>query len=135
MRQYTTPYASHAIGSIGEVSRAILKKYGDEYKQGDYIGVSGVEKQYEDILKGKNGLEIFLRDVKGRIQGKYKNGKEDVAPVGGKSLTLSIDIDLQAYGEMLMQNKVGSIYSCILLFINLSQSSAQTSSDRPRLAA
>ena len=109
MRQYTTPYASHAIGSIGEVSKAILKKYGDEYKQGDYIGVSGVEKQYEDILKGKNGLEIFLRDVKGRIQGKYKNGKEDVAPVGGKSLTLRIDIDLQAYGEMLMQNKVGSI--------------------------
>ena len=79
MRQYTTPYASHAIGSIGEVSKAILKKYEDEYKQGDYIGVSGVEKQYEDILKGKNGLEIFLRDVKGRIQGKYKNGKEDVA--------------------------------------------------------
>lgn len=109
MRQYTTPYAAHAIGSIGEVSKAVLKKRGDEYKQGDYIGVSGVEKQYEDILKGKNGLEIFLRDVNGRIQGRYKDGKEDIAPVGGKALTLSIDIDLQAYGEMLMQNKVGSI--------------------------
>ena len=110
MRQYTTTNAAHAIGSIGEVSRAVLEsEIGKEYRQGDYIGISGVEKQYESILKGRNGLEIFLRDVKGRIQGKYKNGTKDIAPIGGKSLTLSIDIDLQAYGELLMQNKVGSI--------------------------
>ena len=110
MRQYTTTNAAHAIGSIGEVSRAVLEsEIGSEYRQGDYIGISGVEKQYESILKGRNGLEIFLRDVKGRIQGKYKNGTKDIAPIGGKSLTLSIDIDLQAYGELLMQNKVGSI--------------------------
>lgn len=110
MRQYTTTNAAHAIGSIGEVSRAVLEsEIGSEYRQGDYIGISGVEKQYESILKGSNGLEIFLRDVKGRIQGKYKNGSKDIAPIGGKSLTLSIDIDLQAYGELLMQNKVGSI--------------------------
>ena len=110
MRQYTTTNAAHAIGSIGEVSRAVLEsEIGSEYRQGDYIGISGVEKQYESILKGRNGLEIFLRDVKGRIQGKYKNGSKDIAPIGGKSLTLSIDIDLQAYGELLMQNKEGSI--------------------------
>jgi len=109
MRQYTTTNAAHAIGSIGEVSRAVLEsEIGSEYRQGDYIGISGVEKQYESILKGRNGLEIFLRDVKGRIQGKYKNGTKDIAPIGGKSLMLSIDIDLQAYGELLMQNKVGS---------------------------
>lgn len=110
MRQYTTSNAAHAIGSIGEVSKEVLESdTGNNYRQGDYIGVSGVEKQYERILKGSNGLEIFLRDVNGRIQGKYKNGEEDIAPIGGKALTLSIDIDLQAYGEMLMQNKVGSI--------------------------
>lgn len=109
MRQYTTPNAAHAIGSIGEVSKGVLERGEGDYRQGDYIGVSGVEKQYEQILKGSNGLEIFLRDVNGRVQGKYRNGEEDVSPIGGKALTLSIDIDLQAYGEMLMQNKVGSI--------------------------
>ena len=109
MRQYTTPNAAHAIGSIGEVSPKVLEEKGDVYRQGDYIGVSGVEKQYEDILKGTNGLEIFLRDVNGRIRGRYKDGQEDTQPVGGKSLSLSLDIDLQAYGEELMRNKVGSI--------------------------
>lgn len=109
MRQYTTNNASHAIGSIGEVSPKDLEEKADIYKQGDYIGVNGVEKQYEEVLKGTNGLEIFLRDVNGRVRGRYRNGEEDIAPVGGKSLTLSLDIDLQAYGEELMKNKVGSI--------------------------
>lgn len=109
MRQYTTPNAAHAIGSIGEVSPKDLEENPNVYRQGDYIGVNGVEKQYENILKGTNGLEIFLRDVNGRVRGRYRNGEEDIAPVGGKSLTLSLDIELQAYGEELMRNKVGSI--------------------------
>jgi len=109
MRQYSYPYAAHALGSIGEVSKNIIATHKDIYKQGDYIGVNGVEKQYEKELRGKNGEEIFLRDSKGRIKGRYKNGKEDTQPVGGQTLTLSMDIDLQAYGELLMQNKVGSM--------------------------
>jgi penicillin-binding protein 2 len=109
MRQYTTQNAAHALGSIGEVSKEIIKKEPAIYRQGDYIGVSGVEKQYEEALRGKNGIEIFLRDVKGRIQSRYKGGKEDVSPIGGETIKLSIDIDLQAYGELLMSNKVGSI--------------------------
>lgn len=45
----------------------------------------------------------------GRIKGRYEEGRHDVAPVSGKNLTLSIDMDLQALGEKLMQNKRGSI--------------------------
>ncbi len=109
IRQYTTPNAAHTLGYIGEVSKRNIKQYEDEYRQGDYIGVSGVEKQYEKELKGTNGLEIYLRDVKGRLQGKYRDGQKDVEPVAGKSMQLSIDIELQAYGEKLMANKVGSV--------------------------
>ena len=109
MRQYSYPNAAHALGSIGEVSKEIIAKYKGIYRQGDYIGVSGVEKQYEEELRGKNGQEIWLRNSKGQLTGHYKDGKEDIQPIGGKTLTLSLDIDLQAYGELLMQNKVGSM--------------------------
>jgi penicillin-binding protein 2 len=109
MRQYTTPNAAHALGSIGEVSKERMSQEPNIYKQGDYIGVSGVEKQYEEELRGKNGMEFFLRDVKGKIQSRYKKGTEDISPIGGKTLKLTIDIALQAYGESLMSNKVGSI--------------------------
>ena len=109
MRQYSYPNAAHALGSIGEVSKEIIAKYEGIYRQGDYIGVSGVEKQYEEELRGQNGQEIWLRNSKGQITGRYMDGKEDSSPIGGKTITLSLDIDLQAYGELLMQNKVGSM--------------------------
>ena len=64
---------------------------------------------YEEALRGVKGVEILLRDAHGRIKGRYEEGRHDVAPVSGKNLTLSIDMDLQALGEKLMQNKRGSI--------------------------
>jgi len=109
MRQYDYPNAAHALGSIGEVSKEIIAKYAGIYRQGDYIGVSGVEKQYEEELRGHNGQEIWLRNSKGQLTGRYKDGDEDISPIGGKTLMLSLDIDLQAYGELLMKNKVGSM--------------------------
>jgi len=109
MRQYSYPNAAHALGSIGEVSKEIIAKYEGLYRQGDYIGVSGVEKQYEEELRGQNGQEIWLRNSKGQLTDRYKDGDEDLPPIGGKTLILSLDIDLQAYGELLMKNKVGSM--------------------------
>ncbi len=108
IRQYEYPHAAHLLGSIGEVNRKDIEK--DEYYvQGDNSGRSGVERSYEKVLRGEKGVEILLRDVHGRIKGKYNEGHSDVAPVSGKNLTLAIDMDLQAYGEKLMRNKVGSI--------------------------
>ena len=93
---------------MGEVSPADIEN--DEYyRSGDYIGKLGVESSYERQLRGVKGSEILLRDVRGRIKGRYQNGKFDVQPIPGKNLTLSIDLELQKLGERLMQGKLGSI--------------------------
>lgn len=108
IRQYAYPYAAHILGDVGEVGPADIEA--DEYYQsGDYIGIQGVERSYEKELRGEKGVEILLRDANGRIKGNYQNGKYDRAPIPGKNLTLSIDMDLQALGERLMKGKLGSI--------------------------
>ncbi len=108
LREYTFPCAAHALGSVGEVSKNDIEK--DEYyKSGDYAGKNGVEKHNEKVLRGIKGVEILLRDSRGRIKGKYDNGAHDINPVSGNNLTLSLDIELQMYGEQLMKGKIGSI--------------------------
>lgn len=108
LRQYNYHNAGLLLGYVAEVSKSQMENDG-YYVRGDYGGKSGLEVSYEKYLRGEKGVEILLRDAHGRIQGKYENGKNDIAPISGKDLTLSIDIELQAYGEYLMQNKVGSI--------------------------
>ena len=81
----------------------------DYYVRGDYIGKQGIEKSFENYLRGQKGVEILLRDAHGRIQGHYMGGKLDRAAIPGRNLTLGIDIDLQALGEKLMKNKIGAI--------------------------
>ncbi len=108
LREYTYNSAAHVLGSIGEVSRRRLEK-DPYYKMGDYIGRDGVEYTYEEALRGVKGEEILLRDSKGRIKGKYKDGEMDVAAKSGSNLKLTIDIDLQMLGEKLMNGKMGSI--------------------------
>lgn len=108
IREYEYPNAAHLLGYIGEVNQRDIQK-DNYYVQGDFSGRSGVELSHEENLRGVKGVEILLRDAHGRIKGKYEEGAHDVAPVSGKNLTLSIDIELQALGEKLMQNKCGSI--------------------------
>jgi penicillin-binding protein 2 len=108
LREYGCVNGANILGSLGEVNRRDIKN-DDYYVQGDYSGRSGVERYYEKILRGEKGVEILLRDVHGRIKGKYEDGKYDEEPVSGKNITLSIDMELQAYGEMLMRNKPGAI--------------------------
>jgi len=108
IREYNYPNAALVLGYIAEVDKQNLTD-DNYYDLGDYIGKTGVEKQYESYLRGAKGVEILLRDAHGRIKGKYEDGIHDQDPVPGKDLTLSLDIDLQAYGEMLMTNKLGSI--------------------------
>ena len=108
LRQYQYPYAAHVLGDVAEVSQGDIEedKY---YVKGDYIGKLGVERSYEKFLRGEKGIQILLRDTHGRIKGHYQNGKFDRRPVPGKNLTLSIDVDLQALGERMMQGKIGAI--------------------------
>lgn len=108
VRQYSYHNAGLLLGYVAEVDKEHMKN-DDYYARGDYGGRSGIELAYEKEIRGEKGVQIFLRDARGRIQGKYEEGKYDKAPTSGKNLTLSIDMELQAYGEYLMQNKVGSI--------------------------
>ncbi len=108
IREYENPCAAHILGDIGEVSPADIEK-DDYYVAGDYIGKLGVERSYEQQLRGVKGKRILLRDARRRIQGNYKDGAYDITPVPGKDLTLGIDYDLQALGERLLEGKIGSI--------------------------
>jgi len=108
LRKYPYPIASHTLGYIGEVNNREIDK-DPFYRMGDYIGKSGLERFYEKELRGKKGVEIVMVDVHNREQGSYRNGRYDTVSEQGKNLYLSIDAELQAYGERLMQNKLGSI--------------------------
>ncbi len=108
MRKYASSIAGHALGYLNEVSPSTLKTL-PYYQRGDQIGATGIEKQYEKELRGTRGVEIKMRDNHMRIKGSYKNGKYDTLPEAGFPLKLTLDAKLQAYGEKLMQNKIGSI--------------------------
>ena len=108
LREYGCHNAANVLGYVGEVNQNDIDN-DSYYVQRDYSGRSGVERSYEKELRGEKGVEILLRDAHGRIKSKYENGEYDVAPVPGKNITLSIDLDLQTYGETVMQNKLGSI--------------------------
>ena len=108
IRQYNYPVAGHLFGDLGEVSKKNIAD-DDYYVQGDFIGKQGIESYYEKQLRGVKGKEVLLRDAYGRVQGHYQDGAKDVPPVPGKNLTLSIDIELQALAERLLQNKIGSV--------------------------
>ena len=108
LRKYNYPVAANVLGDIREVNAKDIEN-DDYYRPGDYTGDLGIEKSYETWLRGIKGKEILIRDATGKIKGRYNDGADDVSPVAGNNLKLSIDIGLQAYGEMLMQGKVGAI--------------------------
>ncbi len=108
LRQYNHLTAANLLGNIREVNAKDIEN--DSYYQaGDYCGDVGVEKSYEKYLRGKKGVEVLIRDARGRIQGKYENGINDIAPISGKDIKLSIDVELQKYAESLMTNKIGAV--------------------------
>ena len=108
LRQYNHLTAANLLGNIREVNAKDIEN--DSYYQaGDYCGDVGVEKSYEKYLRGKKGVEVLIRDARGRIQGKYENGINDISPISGKDIKLSIDVGLQKYAESLMSNKIGAI--------------------------
>lgn len=108
LRHYQTHNGGNILGYISEVNEWELQK-NNYYLSGEFIGRQGVEKQYEDFLRGKKGVRFFQKDKHNRRIGSYKNGIYDTLPSAGQSLELTIDDNLQAYGELLMKNKRGSI--------------------------
>ena len=110
IRQYAYPNGAHVLGDVGEVSQRDIDEAEDRYyNRGDYIGKTGVERSYEKYLRGIKGVQIMVRDARGRVKGHYREGKLDRRAVSGNNITLGIDIDLQALAERLMKGKIGSI--------------------------
>lgn len=108
LRTYSYNSAAHVLGYIGEASQGLIDKDA-YYSSGDYVGITGIEKGYEKELRGIKGAKFFLVDVHNRVKGSYEKGRLDTSAVKGNDLITTIDIDLQQYGEQLMQNKAGSI--------------------------
>lgn len=108
LRKYPMSIGAHLLGYIGEVTPAQIEK-NPYYKQGDYIGISGIERAYEKQLRGIKGMKIRMVDVMNRDVGSFENGRYDTAAVMGGDLYTGIDAELQQYGEKLMTNKRGSI--------------------------
>jgi penicillin-binding protein 2 len=108
VRDYIKPFASNVIGYTGEVDKndIINNSY---YEKGEMIGKQGIEKYYEDELKGIKGKKYFQKDRFNRVIGPYNNSLSDVKPSKAKNITLTIDIDLQEYAESLLQNKRGGV--------------------------
>ena len=108
IRDYSLPIASNILGYTSEINPTELKNKTD-YDLGEMIGRQGIEKAYEDVLRGKKGFQFFQKDRFNRIIGSYEEGSFDTAPEAPNNLTLTIDAELQSYGASLMQNKRGGI--------------------------
>ena len=108
LRDYTYPIASHVLGSVGEVNQNDLER-DRYYAVGDYAGRDGIERTYEKQLRGDKGVQILMRDSRGRIQGPYKEGSLDREAKAGTDLYLSIDRKAQQLAEELLRGKVGSV--------------------------
>ncbi|MDX1547807.1 MAG: penicillin-binding protein 2 [Rhodothermales bacterium] len=111
-RYMTDAVASHALGYIREVSDAELDRFEEEYpqaryRQGDLVGKTGIEREYERFLRGEPGSEIKLVNKYGLIVKSYREGAEDTNPVGGYDTYLGIDSRVQALAESLFVNKRG----------------------------
>ena len=108
-RQYPRNIGGNLLGNLGEVSENDIKRGGGEYKRGDYIGKSGLERAYERYLRGVDGVKILERDRHGAIKGSYMDGMFDTLPIPGKRITSTIDLRLQAFAEELMAGKMGAV--------------------------
>jgi len=110
VRRYTQPILANEVGYIGEVSAQELDRdTTDYYKSGDYKGITGLEEYYEKYLRGTRGVSRKVVNVNGIEKGSFRNGELDTASVPGKNLITTIDLELQAYAEMLMAGSRGSV--------------------------
>lgn len=108
LRRYPKPIAAHVLGDVGEVSEKEIAS-NPYYRMGDYIGKNGLEKYYEEQLRGHKGVKVVMVDVLNREKGSYKDGMFDTAAVSGNELYSTLDAALQEYAEELMRGKRGSI--------------------------
>lgn len=109
-RAYAIQSLGNTLGYVGEISASRLKAdTANYYRGGDYIGISGLEREYEHVLRGKRGVSYKMVNVRGVVEGDFRDGQFDTIPEPGQDLEITIDLELQRYAEFLMQGKVGSV--------------------------
>ncbi|WP_138475878.1 penicillin-binding protein 2 [Dyadobacter bucti] len=110
LRTYTAPTLANTLGYVSEITKSQLEKQEEPYyRQSDYIGQSGIEKIYEEELRGKRGTKFVMQNVSGVYKGPWKGGELDTMAVAGENLYSGIDLEVQQYADSLMVNKVGSV--------------------------
>jgi penicillin-binding protein 2 len=110
LRTYTAPTLANTLGYVSEITKGQLESQEEPYyRQSDYIGQSGIEKVYENELRGKRGTKFIMQNVSGVYKGAWKNGELDTMAVAGENLYSGIDLEVQQYADSLMVNKVGSV--------------------------
>ncbi|MBR9974669.1 MAG: penicillin-binding protein 2 [Bacteroidetes bacterium] len=105
----STAHMAHLLGYTKEISPNLLKTLGDYYQPGDLVGFNGIEAYYEEVLRGKKGYGYFAVDARGKVIESFEHGRSDVSAEEGSDLILSLDMDLQLYGERLMRGRRGAI--------------------------
>ncbi|MBR4149056.1 MAG: penicillin-binding protein 2 [Rikenellaceae bacterium] len=108
IRSYPRRIGGNLMGYVGEINADQLRKR-PEYRAGDYIGISGLESAYEEVLRGKKGVKVNEIDAHGVIKGSFRDGMYDSLPIPGRSLVCTIDAELQELAEELMEGKIGSV--------------------------
>ncbi len=109
IREYPFNAGGNLLGYVSEVNASYIERHPDEYKAGDYAGMTGIEAAREEELRGKKGYNIWLRNSRNKIESRYRDGELDVEAVPGDDIMTTIDAELQHYGQMLMNRKVGSL--------------------------
>ena len=109
IREYPFNAGGNLLGYVSEVNASYMEKHPGEYKAGDYAGMTGIEAAREKELRGEKGYNIWLRNSRNKIESRYQDGEMDKEAVPGNDITTTIDAQLQNYGQMLMNNKVGSL--------------------------
>ncbi|MFN8260574.1 MAG: penicillin-binding protein 2 [Chitinophagales bacterium] len=109
VRRYPYNGGASVLGYLSEVTENNIEQSAGYYELGDYMGTTGLEQYYDSLLRGEKGYNFQVVDVKNTYKGKYKDGKDDKSPVAGWDMVSGLDAELQAYGEKLMQGKVGGI--------------------------
>ena len=109
IRDYPYNAGGNLLGYVSEVDAAYIKKHEGEYQPGDYAGKTGIEAAREKDLRGEKGYNIMVRDSRNKIMSGFNEGEMDKEAISGKDITTTIDAELQHYGQMLMNNKVGSL--------------------------
>lgn len=109
LRIYPYNAGAHLLGYVREVDKRDIERSNNFYRQGDYIGKTGLEAYYEDVLMGQRGVKYLIKDNWNRLVGSYQNGEYDTVAIAGRSLHTTVDIGLQQLAEKLFTNKVGGM--------------------------